>query len=103
MTTIRGLLTYNPIRNVSRVAPVSDVTDFTDRPPRRDLPSRSVLPSEPHHTSGMLVSAAVAVDLANQPRRRGLRSDMSERQRYHNAYARPAHTAKSAPEWERCA
>ncbi|WP_421790478.1 hypothetical protein [Hyphobacterium sp.] len=103
MTTIRGLLTYVPTRNVSRVAPVSDVTDFNDRPPRRDLPSRSAFPSETRHTSGMLVAAAVAVDLASAPRRRGLRADMSERQRFHRAYAQPAHANDATPVMERCA
>jgi len=91
MTTIRGLLTYVPTRNANRVAPVSAAADSNDRPPRRDLPSLSVVPAENSHTNGTLVSAAVVVELANQPRRRGLRADMTERARFHQAYAHPAH------------
>ncbi|PIW29065.1 MAG: hypothetical protein COW29_07575 [Rhodobacterales bacterium CG15_BIG_FIL_POST_REV_8_21_14_020_59_13] len=101
MTTIRGLLTYVPTRNANRVAPVSAAADSNDRPPRRDLPSLSVVPAENSHTNGTLVSAAVVVELANQPRRRGLRADMTERARFHQAYARPAHMQTPPPVRER--
>lgn len=101
MTTIRGLLTYVPTRNANRVAPVSQATDSNDRPPRRDLPSLSVVPTENSHTNETLVSAAVVVELASQPRRRGLRADMNERARFNQAYARPAHMQTPPPVWER--
>jgi hypothetical protein len=102
MTTIRGLLTYVPTRNDSRVAPVSKASDSNDRPPRRDLPSLSVVPTETRHTSNeTLVSAAVVVELASQPRRRGLKADMTERARFNAAYARPAHMQTPPPMQER--
>ena len=101
MTTIRGLLTYVPTRSDSRVAPVSTSPDSQDRPPRRDLPSLSVVPTETRHTNETLISAAAAYELAVQPRRRGLKADMSERARFHHAYARPAHMQTPPPAWER--
>ena len=101
MTTIRGLLTYIPNRSVSRVAPVSDATTSQDRPPRRDLPSPSVVPTEARHTNETLISAAAAFELSAQPRRRGLKADMSERARYLRAYSRPAHEQTPPPAWER--
>jgi hypothetical protein len=101
MTMIRGLLTYVPTRNGSRVAPVSAATTSQDRPPRRDLPSPSAVPAEARHTNETLISAAAVYELSAQPRRRGLKADQSERARYHRAYARPAHEQTPPPAWER--
>ncbi|MEE2525991.1 hypothetical protein V0U79_06400 [Hyphobacterium sp. HN65] len=101
MTPIRGLLTYVPTRNASRVAPVSSSPDSQDRPPRQDLPSLSVVPTETRHTNETLITAAAAYELSAQPRRRGLKADASERARFHHAYARPAHMQTPPPAWER--
>lgn len=102
MTTIRGLLTYVPTSSDQRVTPVAPAAPSSDRLPRRDPARLSLVPTR----SGDAVAragldAAAILTLASLPRRRGLKAETSERNRYHRAYARPVETHAPPPSEER--
>lgn len=102
MTTISGLLTYVPASGDQRVTPVAPAADPSNRQPRRDPARLSLVPTRGGDAAARAgLDAAVVYALASMPRRRGLKAETSERNRYHNAYARPLDSNAPPPREER--
>ncbi len=102
MTTIRGLLTYVPTNSDQRVTPITAATESDDRPPRQNQARPSLAPPRsdlPAVRAGL--DAAAILTLSSLPRRRGLKAETSERNRYARAYARPAESNAPPPMQER--
>ena len=102
MTQIRGLLSYVPTTGASRVPPVDTVTNDNEQHARKAPNHLSLVRTGGRPAPVPALSGELLVSLSALPRRRGLKADPSERNRYARAYAgQAADTATPPPMRER--